>query len=265
MKKKRYKGEKRRRKINRSDAPSLAKSKMPRKKPSRSSKPTYEEVFEEPIEKTGNFPRVRKLNYKNDSQREVCEIVQNNTLTFIGGPAGTAKTLMSVSEMVNALKDKSVKRGIISRPTVEASASIGYLPGDFKEKLDPYLRPIYDCLEFFVGPEWGRRLVEDGIIEIVPFSYMRGRTFQDSFIILDEAQNCTQKELKLALTRIGFGSKCVVTYDESQLDIRKEISCINDIPRFDNRKQIGYFKFSNEDIVRSEIVSRVLEIYDSKE
>ena len=172
------------------------------------------------------------------------------------------KTFLAVAELIACLKSGKVQKGIISRPTVEAGKPIGYLPGGIKEKLDPFVRPIYDNMEYFLGPEQTKSLINDGIIEIVPFQFLRGRTFSDSFIILDETQNATREQLKLALTRIGFGSKCVVTYDEAQCDIKRETSCIIDIPKFDLQEDIGYYRFDKKDIVRSPIVRRVLDIYD---
>jgi phosphate starvation-inducible PhoH-like protein len=217
-----------------------------------------------PTYKTGTngIPLLQKLKFKNESQKIATDLINQNILTFVGGPAGSAKTFLAVAQMVDALKNGSVQKAIISRPTVEAGETMGYLPGDINEKLDPYVKPIYDNLEYFVGPEYAKKMVEDGLIEIVPFQFMRGRTFNDAFIILDEVQNATTTQLKLALTRIGFGSKCVVTYDKAQLDIPFSDSCVRVIDVFKERDNIGFFEFKKTDICRSPIVSQVLDILD---
>ena len=169
--------------------------------------------------------------------------------------------------MVEGLVKGRYEKGIISRPTVEAGWTLGFLPGTAKEKLDPYVRPIYDCLEHFVGIDAARGLIEDGIIEIVPFQFMRGRTFSDAFIILDETQNATPEQLRLALTRIGYGTKCVVTYDRAQidLDLRKTQSSVDDVQEFKNVNDIGWYEFATTDICRAPIVATVLDIYRMKE
>lgn len=243
---------------------------MPRKNGSKPQRRTRSSRYEEereymPVYKTQEYgiPLFRKLKYRNEGQKIAVENIRNNTLTFLGGPAGTAKTFLAVAEMIDNLKSGAVQKGIISRPTVEAGETMGYLPGDIAEKLDPYVRPIYDNLEYFVGPETAKKLVEDGIIEIVPFQFMRGRTFNNAFIILDEAQNATDIQLKLALTRIGDGSKCVVTFDRAQIDLNPNVrSCVDDIPKFSGKPNIGYHEFRRGDICRAPIVAQVLDIYE---
>lgn len=218
--------------------------------------------FEEnlPYEKT-QYARVKPFKPKTDSQAQAHSIVKENTLTFLGGPAGTGKTLIPCQLALDALANNSVKKIIITRPNVEAGKSLGYLPGSAEEKLFHYLVPIYDNLEIFIGKEKLAQLLEEEVIQCVPIGFMRGRTLQDSFIIIDEAQNMTREQLRMVLTRIGFGSKAVVTYDTEQIDIRKSDSCVLDIPQFEGHNSIGHFMFNPGDVVRSEIVKTILEVY----
>lgn len=221
---------------------------------------SYEDL---PFCKTGpeSLQVFTKIKYRNENQRIAHELIRDNVLSFIGGPAGTAKTFLAAAEAVEQLRSGKVEKIILSRPTVEAGGSLGFLPGDFKAKVDPYLIPIYDNLEYFLGKDQLKALVEEEVIQVVPFQLMRGRTLNNAFIILDETQNATKEQLRLALTRIGDRSKCVVTFDEAQLDIHPTKSCVTDIHKFANRNKIGFFKFGTKDIVRSEIVAMVLDIY----
>jgi phosphate starvation-inducible PhoH-like protein len=190
---------------------------------SKQSYAQYETDYDLPFYKTGTEGiRVNSFKYKNLSQKAAHETIKSNILTFIGGEAGTAKTFICVAEAVMQLKAGAVKKVIISRPTVEAGTSLGFLPGGEKEKMDPYLIPIYDILEYFLGVDQLNRLMEDKIIVVVPFQMMRGRTFNDAYILLDEAQNATRDQLRLALTRIGENSQCVVTFDPKQCDLRRK-------------------------------------------
>jgi len=220
-----------------------------------------------PLSKVGveQLRLINKLKYKNDNQKLACEVIDNNVLTFLGGPAGSAKSFLAVAKAVAALKEGKVRKIYLSRPVVEAGTTLGFLPGGLNDKLEPYIRPIYDCLEYFVGSEGVAKLIESKIIEVVPITMMRGRTLSDAFIILDEMQNASKEQLKLALTRIGFGSQCCVTYDFAQCDISKSVSCVNDILNFEGAKDVGFFKFKNEDICRAEIVKTVLEVYKQHE
>jgi phosphate starvation-inducible PhoH-like protein len=169
------------------------------------------------------------------------------------------------AKAIQYLKEGKVRKIFLSRPVADAGASIGYLPGDIDSKLAPYIRPLYDCFEYFIGIEGVKKLIDSKIIEVVPITMLRGRTLADSFIVLDEMQNATKEQLKLALTRIGFGSKCVVTYDFAQTDISKQMSCVNDILNFEGAEDIGFYKFNNDDICRAEIVKTVLEVYKQHE
>jgi phosphate starvation-inducible protein PhoH/intein/homing endonuclease len=171
------------------------------------------------------------------------------------------KTVIPCFLALEALANNSVKKIIITRPNVEAGKSLGYLPGSAEEKLFHYLVPIYDNLEIFIGKEKLAQLLEEEVIQCVPIGFMRGRTLADSFIIIDEAQNMTREQLRMVLTRIGFGSRAVVTYDTEQIDIRKSDSCVVDIPLFEGHNSIGHFMFNPEDVVRSEIVKTVLQVY----
>lgn len=218
--------------------------------------------FEEqlPYEKT-QYARVKPFKPKTESQAKAHSIVKDNTLTFLGGPAGTGKTLIPCQLALDALANNKVKKIVITRPNVEAGKSLGYLPGSAEEKLFHYLVPIYDNLEIFIGKEKLAQLLEEEVIQCVPIGFMRGRTLNDSFIIIDEAQNMTREQLRMVLTRIGFGSTAVVTYDTEQIDIRKSDSCVLDIPSFEGHNSIGHFTFSTDDVVRSEIVKTVLQVY----
>lgn len=178
----------------------------------------FEDVYEEEIGKNvkGKTIRVKTL-----GQSHYISAIKKNDLVFGIGPAGTGKTYLAVVMAVNALKNGHVQRIILTRPAVEAGESLGFLPGDLKEKVDPYLRPLYDALHDVLGTEHTQRLIERGVIEIAPLAYMRGRTLDDAFVILDEAQNTTMAQMKMFLTRLGFGSKMVITGDISQIDLPK--------------------------------------------
>lgn len=218
--------------------------------------------FEEqlPYEKT-QYAKVKPFRPKTEAQAKAHSIVKENTLTFLGGPAGTGKTLIPCQIALDELANGKVKKIIITRPNVEAGKSLGYLPGSAEEKLFHYLVPIYDNLEIFIGKEKLAQLLEEEVIQCVPIGFMRGRTLNDSFIIIDEAQNMSREQLRMVLTRIGFGSRAVVTYDTEQIDIRKSDSCVLDIPLFEGHNNIGHFSFSPNDVVRSEIVKTVLQVY----
>jgi phosphate starvation-inducible protein PhoH and related proteins len=218
--------------------------------------------FEEqlPYEKT-QYAKVKPFRPKTEAQSQAHSIVKENTLTFLGGPAGTGKTLIPCQMALDDLANNKVKKIIITRPNVEAGKSLGYLPGSAEEKLFHYLVPIYDNLEIFIGKEKLAQLLEEEVIQCVPIGFMRGRTLNDAFIIIDEAQNMTREQLRMVLTRIGFGSRAVVTYDTEQIDIRKSDSCVLDIPLFEGHNNIGHFTFSPNDVVRSEIVKTIIQVY----
>jgi phosphate starvation-inducible protein PhoH and related proteins len=201
---------------------------------------------------------------KTPNQQKLVDAVQKNDLVFVVGPAGTGKTYVSVALAVKALKNKLVKKIIITRPAVEAGESLGFLPGDLKEKIDPYLRPIYDALHEMIPGEKLKFYQENGIIEIAPLAYMRGRTLQNAFILLDEAQNTTPMQLKMFLTRMGPNSKAIVTGDISQIDLPSRqksglIEALNILAGIDG---IGFVQLEGSDVVRHKLVRRIIEAYD---
>jgi len=201
---------------------------------------------------------------KSKIQKEYVDAIRHNDIVFGIGPAGTGKTYLAMAMAVNALKKQIVSRVILTRPAVEAGESLGYLPGDLKEKITPYLRPLYDALYDMVEIEKIEQYVERGIIEVAPLAYMRGRTLNDSFIILDEAQNSTQEQMKMFLTRIGFDSKAVITGDLTQSDLPsgrgsgliQVVSLLKDI------KGIKFVYFSGDDVVRHELVQEIIKAYE---
>ena len=207
--------------------------------------------------------RGRAIRPKTLGQKRYIDAIRNNTVTFGIGPAGTGKTYLAMAMAVAALKRKEIGRIVLARPVVEAGESLGFLPGTLEEKLDPYVRPLYDALFDMTDMERGNALVEQGIIEIAPLAFMRGRTFNDAFVILDEAQNTTPEQMKMFLTRLGFSSKFVVTGDTSQRDLlgengldsaRKVLAGIDDI---------AFIDLKRADIVRHSLVGRIVDAYDA--
>jgi phosphate starvation-inducible PhoH-like protein len=197
-------------------------------------------------------------------QIEYVDTLSKKDMTFGIGPAGTGKTYLAVVYAVSLLKKGVVKRIILTRPAIEAGESLGFLPGDLKEKVDPYLRPLYDALYDMLGVETVNNYIEKGVIEIAPLAYMRGRTLENAFCILDEAQNTTEMQMKMFLTRMGFNSKMVITGDVSQIDlpVGKKSGLVNALNLLKNIKQIGVTKFEKEDVVRHPLVQKILEAYD---
>jgi len=197
---------------------------------------------------------------KSKNQNLVVESILNNDLSFIVGPAGTGKTFISIVMALRALKNKSVKKIILSRPAVEAGETLGYLPGDLKEKLDPYLQPLYDGLRQLISKEKLNRYLDDNIIEILPLGYMRGRTLNNSFVILDEGQNVTKSQMKMFLTRMGLGSKFVVTGDITQIDLsKKSDSSLHDTLKvLKNIKGVNTVLLDHSDNVRHKLVSEII-------
>ncbi|MHC3376797.1 PhoH family protein [Ligilactobacillus equi] len=222
----------------------------------------FQDLYSDVLLKDNHGHAIRVKNY---SQRQYVQMVRHNDLTFGIGPAGTGKTYLAVVMAVAALKRKEVDRLILTRPAVEAGESLGFLPGDLKEKVDPYLRPIYDALNSILGVQHTERLIERGIIEIAPLAYMRGRTLDKAFVILDEAQNTTRAQMKMFLTRLGFGSKMVVNGDETQIDLPKghSQSGLVDAKRvLQGVKKIGFVEFDAKDVVRHPVVSAIISAYD---
>ena len=209
--------------------------------------------------------RGRSIRVKNFGQRQYVNAIKHNDITFGIGPAGTGKTYLAVAMAVAALKRGEVERIILTRPAVEAGESLGFLPGDLQEKIDPYLRPIYDALNDIFGADHTQRLMERGVIEIAPLAYMRGRTLDGAFVILDEAQNTTNAQMKMFLTRLGFGSKMVVNGDISQIDLPHgtRSGLISAERILQDIKSIKFVQFTAEDVVRHPVVARIINAYET--
>ena len=223
----------------------------------------FENLYDEELAKNvkGKSIRIKTL-----GQRQYVTAIKKNDLVFGIGPAGTGKTYLAVVMAVNALKNGQVNKTILTRPAVEAGESLGFLPGDLKEKVDPYLRPLYDALHDVLGAEHTQRLIERGTIEIAPLAYMRGRTLDDAFVILDEAQNTTHAQMKMFLTRLGFGSKMVITGDQTQVDLPKGVKSglIESERLLINVKGISFIFLEQSDVVRHPLVGRIIEAYEKK-
>ncbi|MGE5528011.1 MAG: PhoH family protein [Patescibacteria group bacterium] len=211
--------------------------------------------------------RGKRLRPRTIGQYKYVEAIKGCNLTFGIGPAGTGKTYLAVALAIRALQAKEVNRIVLTRPAVEAGEKLGFLPGDLQEKVDPYLRPLYDALYDTLGVDVFQRYMERGIIEIAPLAYMRGRTLDDSFIILDEAQNTTPEQMKMFLTRLGFGSKAVVTGDITQIDLPKgNQSGLAEVPEvFEGVEGIAVVFLSDRDVVRHELVQRIIRAYERHE
>ena len=209
---------------------------------------------------SGGLIKARTLN-----QKKMVEAIDKNDMLFAIGPAGTGKTYTGVALAVRALKNKEVKRIVLTRPAVEAGENLGFLPGDLKDKLDPYLRPLYDALRDMIPHDKLNYFIETGVIEIAPLAFMRGRTLDNAFVILDEAQNTTPVQMKMVLTRLGDGSRMVITGDLSQVDLPQgHMSGLSDaVGRLDNVKGIGIIKLTGDDVVRHPVVARILKAYDA--
>jgi len=224
----------------------------------------FEELYEEEIFKTAKGKSIR---VKTMGQRRYIHAMKKNDIVFGIGPAGTGKTYLAVVMAVRALKQGYVKKIILTRPAVEAGESLGFLPGDLKEKVDPYLRPLYDALHDILGQEYTQRMMERGVIEIAPLAYMRGRTLDDSFVILDEAQNTTGVQIKMFLTRLGFSSKMVITGDPSQVDLPKGaksgLSIATNV--LSGVSGLSFITLEQSDVVRHPLVQRIIEAYDKME
>ena len=209
--------------------------------------------------------RGRPIRCKTIGQREYVRAIQRHTLTFGIGPAGTGKTYLAMAMAVAALKSKDVERIVLTRPAVEAGEKLGFLPGDLSQKVDPYLRPLYDAMFEMLGAETCQRMQERGVIEVAPLAYMRGRTLSDAFIILDEAQNTTQEQMKMFLTRMGFRSKIVVTGDPSQIDLPrgKKSGLVEAVQVLSGVDDIAISRLTHEDVVRHELVQAIVRAYDA--
>ena len=197
-------------------------------------------------------------------QKRYCNCIRDNTITIGVGPAGTGKTYLAMAKAVIALKNKQVSRIILTRPAVEAGEKLGFLPGDLAEKVDPYLRPLYDALQEMLGLETYAKLMERQVIEVAPLAYMRGRTLSGAFIILDEAQNATPEQMKMFLTRLGFNSKAVITGDLTQTDLPfgQKSGLATVVKILDGIDDIGIHYFSERDVVRHRLVQKIIQAYE---
>jgi phosphate starvation-inducible PhoH-like protein len=205
---------------------------------------------------------------KTSGQKEYVDAVREHTVTFCIGPAGTGKSYLAVALAVQALQAKQINRIILTRPAVEAGERLGFLPGDILAKVDPYLRPLYDALYDMLDPEVVTRLMDRGVIEVAPLAFMRGRTLNDSFIILDEAQNTTPEQMKMFLTRLGFGSNIVVTGDVTQIDLpegrgRSGLLVVRDI--LEGINGVAFVQLGSADVVRHKIVQDIVDAYERDE
>lgn len=209
----------------------------------------------------------RPIRVKNMGQKRYVEAIDKSDVVFGIGPAGTGKTFLAVVCAIAAFKKGEVSRIILTRPAVEAGESLGFLPGDLKEKVDPYLRPIYDSLYAILGTNTTDRLMERGVIEVAPLAYMRGRTLDDAFVILDEAQNTTDAQMKMFLTRLGFNSKMVVNGDMTQVDLpgRQHSGLIDARHILKNIDQIKFINFSAKDVVRHPVVAKIITAYEKED
>ena len=209
----------------------------------------------------------RPVKAKTLGQQRYMKAILKNTITIGVGPAGTGKTYLAVAAAVAAFREKAVNRIILTRPAVEAGERLGFLPGDLQNKVDPYLRPLYDALYDMLGAETYQKYLERGNIEVAPLAYMRGRTLDDSFIILDEAQNTTREQMKMFLTRLGFGSKIVITGDITQIDLPSDkVSGLKDAVRIlDNVPDIAICRLTASDVVRHALVQRIIAAYETAE
>lgn len=211
--------------------------------------------------------RGRQVKCKTLGQKRYVQALKQNELVFGIGPAGTGKTYLAVAMAVLAFKNKEVDRIILTRPAVEAGEKLGFLPGDLQSKVDPYLRPLYDALQEFLGLETYRQLIERGAIEVAPLAYMRGRTLNSAYIILDEAQNCSVEQMKMFLTRFGEGSRVVVTGDITQIDLphERKSGLIHAIDVLSGVEGVSIVRLTHKDVVRHELVQRIIRAYEAYE
>lgn len=213
--------------------------------------------------KVGGWAKI--VTAKSTSQREYIKAISTCDMIFGIGPAGTGKTYLAMAMAVNQFLSKKVARIILARPAVEAGEKLGFLPGDIADKINPYLRPLYDALYTMMDIDYVTKLIEKGVIEVAPLAFMRGRTLNDSFVILDEAQNTTEEQMKMFLTRLGFNSKAVITGDITQIDLPsdKRSGLVTAMHVLNNIPEIKFIKFSDKDVVRHPLVSKIVRAYDA--
>jgi phosphate starvation-inducible PhoH-like protein len=222
------------------------------------------ELFRDQIRVSGKRTKIVPKTFK---QKTYIEEIKSHSVVFGVGPAGTGKTYLAMAMAVSALVSKEVKRIVLCRPAVEAGEKLGFLPGDMAEKVNPYLRPLYDALYDMVDVDRAKEMVEKGVVEVAPLAFMRGRTLSNAFVILDEAQNTTPVQMKMFLTRLGFGSTCVVTGDPTQIDLPRGMSSgLNHALKIlSDTEGISIVHFTDEDVVRHPLVSRIIQAYDRDE
>ena len=219
------------------------------------------ELFRDEIRVSGKRTKIVPKTFK---QKTYIEEIQRNSVVFGVGPAGTGKTYLAMAMAVSALVSKEVKRIVLCRPAVEAGEKLGFLPGDMAEKVNPYLRPLYDALYDMVDVDRAKEMVEKGVVEVAPLAFMRGRTLSNAFVILDEAQNTTPVQMKMFLTRLGFGSTCVVTGDPTQIDLPRGMTSglTHALKILSGTEGVSITHFTDEDVVRHPLVSRIIQAYD---
>jgi len=223
-----------------------------------------EDLFRDQVKIAGRKYSIVPKTFK---QKMYLDAIRENDMVFGVGPAGTGKTYLAMSMAVSALMNKEVKRVVLCRPAVEAGEKLGFLPGDMAEKVNPYLRPLYDALHDMVDFDKATEMVEKGMVEVAPLAFMRGRTLSNAFVILDEAQNTTSGQMKMLLTRIGFGSKCVITGDITQVDLPRGQSSglVEALAILKSTEGIAFVHFGEEDVIRHPLVSRIVRAYESRE
>ncbi len=209
----------------------------------------------------------RPVKPKTLGQKKYIDLIRDNTIVFGIGPAGTGKTYLAMAMAITAFKNNEVNRIILTRPAIEAGEKLGFLPGDLQQKVDPYLRPLYDALYEIMGAEKFMQNMEKGLIEVAPLAYMRGRTLDNAFIVLDEAQNTTPEQMKMFLTRIGYGSKAVITGDLTQIDLGegKKSGLVDAVKILSSVDDIGILQFTNRDVVRHPLVQKIINAYEKYE